>query len=103
MKSLLPLNALFSLMLFGSASSSFAHDDAGGREKEFSYGYRAGYIAAVREVGEGTAMCTRSVSLLEVIQVIGAHSKSKGITPESALTAKHITEALAAKYPCPKR
>jgi len=48
-------------------------------------------------------MCTKDVPLLEVIQTIGTYNKAKGIAPEAALSVKNITDALSAKYKCPKR
>lgn len=94
------IQTLMPLIVCGSA---FAHDDLAGREKEFRYGYRVGYITAVRESGEGTVMCTKDIPLLEIIQVLGAYNKVRGINPEAALSVKKVTEALAAKYRCPKK
>lgn len=90
-------------MLLLVGASSYAHDDSAGREKEYWYGYRVGFITAVRESAEGASMCTKNVPLLEVIQTIGTYNKTKGIAPEAALTVKNITDALSAKYVCPKK
>lgn len=90
------------LIYLFACSSSFAHDDLTGREKEFRYGYQVGYLTAVREAAEGTTMCTKDVPQLEVIQTLGAHNKANGIAPEASLSVKHITEALSAKYKCHK-
>lgn len=94
---------MLSLMFSVASARSFAHDDLAGREKEFYNGYRVGYITAVREAAEGQSMCTKEVPLLEVIHVIGAYIKTKGITPNAAFSVKNITDALAAKYRCPKK
>ena len=48
-------------------------------------------------------MCTKDIPLLEIIQVLGAYNKVRGINPEAALSVKKVTEALAAKYRCPKK
>lgn len=98
----LPTTVL-ALILSFACTSSFAHDDLAGREKEFWYGYRAGFITAVRESGEGKSMCTKDVPLLEVVQALGAYNKAKGIRPELALTVKNVTDALSARYKCPKK
>ena len=103
MKPLALSTAIQALMLAVACSNSFAHDDLVGREKEFRYGYQVGYITAVREDAEGATMCTKEVPLIEVIQTIGAYNKAKGIAPEAALSVKNITDALSAKYKCPKR
>jgi hypothetical protein len=91
------------LVLLVVCSTSFAHDDLTGREKEFRYGYQVGFITAVRESAEGVTMCTKDVPLLEVIQVIGAFNKARGIAPEATLSVKNITEALFARYGCQKK
>ncbi len=103
MKPLALPTAMQALMLLVVCTSSFAHDDLAGREKEFRYGYQVGYITAVRESTEGTAMCTKDVPLLEVIQAIGAYNKARGTAPEAALSVKNVTEALSAKYRCQKK
>ena len=91
------------LILWPICASSYAHDDLAGREKEFGYGYRVGFISAVRESSEGISMCTKDVPLLEVIQTLGNHNKVKGIAPEAALTVKNITDALSTQYKCAKK
>lgn len=48
-------------------------------------------------------MCTKNIPLIEIIQVIGAYNKTKGISSEAALSVKNITEALSAKYRCQKK
>lgn len=95
--------AMQALMLSVASSSLFAHDDFAGREKEFGYGYQVGYITAVRDMAEGASMCKKDVPLLEIIQVIGAYNKAKGIAPETRLSVKNITEALSARYRCQKQ
>ena len=94
---------IHALTLLVACTSSFAHDDIEGREKEFRYGYQVGYITAIRESAEGKLMCTKDTPLLEIIQVIGAFNAAKGLSPETALSVKNITEALSAKYRCQKK
>ena len=103
MKPIAKSTAVRALILLATCSSSFAHDDLTGRENEFRYGYQVGYITAVRESAEGVSMCTKDVPLLEVIQVVGAFNKARGIAPEAALSVKNITEALSARYRCQKK
>lgn len=91
-----------SLLILGICSNALAHDDFAGREKEFYYGYRVGYITAVRDSNEGSLMCTKNVPLLEIIQTIGAYNKTKGIATEASLSVRNITGALSAKYKCSK-
>lgn len=95
--------AVQTLIPLAICTSVLAHDDLAGRQKEFRYGYQVGYITAVRESAEGTAMCTKNIPLIEIIQVIGAYNKTKGISSEAALSVKNITEALSAKYRCQKK
>jgi len=45
-------------------------------------------------------MCTKDVSLLEVIQTISAYGKAKGVTSDKVFSTKNITGALSAKYKC---
>ena len=103
MKFTASLTVMQALMLLLASTRSYAHDDSAGREKEFWYGYRVGFITAVREAAEGASMCTKNVPLLEVIQTLGTYNKAKGIAPETALTVKNVTDALSAKYVCPKK
>ena len=97
------LRLLFPVLLAIYVGGATAHDDVVGREKEFWYGYRVGYITAIRDAYEGTLMCTKDVPLLEVIQVIGAHNKANNISADTAISVKSVTEALSAKYACKRK
>lgn len=82
------------------STNALSHDDLAAREKEFRYGYQVGYITAIRESLEGALMCTKDIPLLEVIQILGAYNKIKGIPLDQTLSVKNITEALSNKYKC---
>lgn len=99
---------LFPLVLFGISTyfiskPSFPAQESGSsgsnQNRDFFDGYRIGFISAVREEHEGTAMCTKNASMLQVLEALRDFKQQHPNSGE-ALTSKLVKSALSSRFPC---